>query len=328
MRASATRRERFWPYGFDELALVLEPDRAMLDGKHDVTVAYHAERHLLDLSAQPFETVEIELRLVVPAELIPRVFPADELTAPSGRLVVLQRCRHTRLRRAHDVGPVHEGVNHVAISIDRRDVLGTVELTPVLVRSSARSNERDGFASARTSRLASGRALEVRFEELGTPPGEFLDLRYESFKVGPPRFPFPTALYQLEFADTPTLWINSDHARVRAILDASGTVGRAARARDVVFGQIAHAVWSRLFWRSARDLVATGDVIYPWQDAVLDRLLKHVYPDSPDHTSRIEALRQDILVHDEDSVHARLDGALQDLLELPLHATSLAVELE
>jgi hypothetical protein len=56
-------------------------------------------------------------------------------------------------------------------------------------------------------------------------------------------------------------------------------------------------------------------------------MLPLVYPDVADQESRLEALRQDFVDGNEDDVLDRLDGGLQEDLDLARSATALAEEL-
>lgn len=170
--------------------------------------------------------------------------------------------------------------------------------------------------------------LEPR-ELLREPTGDFLDVRYKSFREkGPPQFPRIEALYQLEAdGEHPILWLDSDHQHVAPVLDDVANVGRMARLREILFDRIQYAVWLRLFQRAARDVSETGEPTYPWQRAVLGKLLPLVYPEIPDQESRMEALQRDLRDDNEHEVLDRLDTGLQEDLELGRIATALAEEL-
>jgi len=330
-RAITTRRQHFLPYRFDDHALVLRVERCVLDGTRDVTASYDAERSLLDLSSSRFKAVRLRLGVKVDAEVLASVFPRAEHASPPGQVAVTITCAATRVRRAVvlGTGALTAGVVQGELDLVRKDLHGTVELVPVLVRTSERSEDDDEFATTTGSRLATGRALEVRIDVGRTPRGEYLDIRYESFREqGPPQFPRPDAMYQLDCeGDAPVLWLNLDHSKICSVFDGTGMVGRVARVRDVLFAQISQAVWTRLFWRAARGVQRAGETVHDWEHAVLTRLLPRIYPEVPNHESRIEALRADLDGDADDLVLARLDGALQDLLEVAACATGLAEEL-
>lgn len=329
--AETKRRSRFLPYRFAESGLMMSVEHCTIDGHREPALPYDAERRLLDLSGSRVASVRVGLQVTCAESLFLEVFPADERGAPKAWVVVTVVCAATRQRRAVVLsdGVAASGTVRGEIEIAVRDTYGTVELTPVMVRQAQRADRDDGFATLAGSRIATGRPIELRVDKLRTPHGEYLDIRYESFGTrGPPQFPRPDALYQLDCdGDEPILWLNLDHARICAIFDAAGNVGRAARVRNVVFAQIAQAVWTRLFWRAARSLERIGESVLPWEDAVLAAWLPHVYPDVRDADSRRAALRADLGANGEDAVMARLDGALQASLEVARCAEALAGEL-
>ncbi len=318
IRGASTRTHRFLPYRYSDGGLVLVPRRCVLDGTRDVVSAYDEERHLLDLSPYRHDRLRLELAVTLADGVLAGVFPPDERAEPPGRIVVLIRCDTTRLRRHVELeGPLGAGI--ATVELVHADLIGTVELTPMLVRTRelASAPTEAGYASARGARIASGRPLELRIETLREPHGEFLDVRYESFREkGAPQFPRPDAVYQLECdGEHPILWLNSDHRQICPILDDVANVGRMARLRDLLFDRIQYAVWSRLFLRAARDHAELGEPAYAWEHAVLAKLLPLVYPEIADHESRLAALRSEVAEKNEDDLLARLDVGLQDGLQ-------------
>jgi hypothetical protein len=330
-RVVTTRRHRFLPYRYDEHGLDMGFVRCQLEGMRDAP-AFDTERRVLELSGERFNTAALRLAVTVEAALLEASFPPDERAHPPGRVVVLATCAATRVRRSIILsdGVLAAGRLEGTIELYARDLSGTMELVPMLLRSTERVGADDGYASAAWTRLASGRAIEVRIDAARPLHGEYLDIRYESFaEKGPPQFTYASALYQLDCnGDAPVLWLNTDHQRVAAVLEAAGTVGRAARLRDLLFQHMSVSIWTQLFWRSAHAVVETSETLYEWQDAVLARLLPKLYRDVPDPESRIEALREELDQDRADDVTARLDLVLQDDLEIATRAERLAEELE
>jgi hypothetical protein len=321
---------QFLPYRFESSGLAIHPRLCILDGNKELPAPFDEERHILDLSAYRLHSV----RLVCDVEILPRtlanVFPEDEWAKPIGTLLIVTRCEPTRLRRGRIVvaGELTVGHHEIAIELSHDEIVGSATLTPYLLRGTDRA-EVDQYASTRGHRIAAGRVAEVRFETIRPPTGEYLDIRYESFKTkGPPQFPNVDALYKLECdGEAPILWLNSDHERVCAVLDDAANVGRMARMRDVLFDQISQSVWLRLFMRAARDVADAGEAVFSWQDAVLARLLPYVYPHVPDQESRISTLVDDLREGNEHDLLDRLDGGLQEWLEIGKHTTALAEEI-
>lgn len=344
MASSSTTHERqFLPYRFKEHGIEVGIEGCWLDDR-PAKIAADAERHLLDLSGQPFARVAIALVATVPRNVLTAVLSPAELLAPPIKLLVLVRCAATRLRaqlelgtssalRApHDFAPddATRSARYTGrLTLARDDLRGAVEITGLLVRSENSLEHEAGRAAEANLRLASARTWELRIDPGPTPPGEYLDTRQEDFlQAGAIRFPEPEALYHLDCdGEAPILWINSRHHRVAGILHSAANTGRSARIRDVVFDRIEAAVWPRLFLRAARALHETGDPPFTWQAAVLRKWLPELYPQCGDHEGRLVALRQE-LDSAEGPLLDRLDLALQRQTRAAGHFDLLVQEIE
>ena len=328
--SSARRRHRFLPYRFEEQGLVARVARCVLD-QRPAGIAADRERHLLDLSTQRFTRAEIELAVTVPPEVLRAVVPADEHARPPVQVLALVSCGASRSRRAVQLAAELHGAGAYSgtIAIERADVTGAVEVTAMLVRA-LDGADGAGWAARTGERLASSRTWEIRVDASQAPRGEYLDIRYEDFaKVGPPQFPVPAALYQLECeSEAPILWLNTGSTRLANALSSDASIGRIARVRDATFDRIIAAVWARLFLRAMSNLGRTGEPTWPWQIAVLQQWLPRLYAGDPDHESRVESLRRELADGDADAVIARLDLAIQDEIESARVHEALVEELE
>jgi hypothetical protein len=126
--------------------------------------------------------------------------------------------------------------------------------------------------------------------------------------------------------ETPELWVNADHERIAAVLDSKGTVGRHARLREVMFDQIAQGVWTQLFLRVARDYVLNEETTYSWHDAVLDLVLRDVFPEVRSAVERRDRLTE--AWEDLPVLLTRLDAALQRRSDVSAHLSKLIEEAE
>lgn len=335
MARSARRRHRFLPYRFEEHGLAARIARCHLDAR-PAGVAADPERHLLDLSAQRFGRAEVELIVTVRPEVMSAVIPPDERARPPVQVLALVSCGPSRVRRAVPLAEVageagEAGAYAGVIAVERAEARGAVEVTAMLVRAAAAGAAgAPGFAGRAGDRLASSRTWEIRVDASAAPRGEYLDVRYEDFaRVGPPKFPAPAAMYQLDCeAEAPILWLNTASARLAGALASNASTGRLARIRDAIFDRISAAVWTRLFLRAMGELVRTGETAWPWQTAVLQRWLPRLYAEDPDHESRVESLSREVADGDADLVLARLDLAIQDELESARVHAQLIEELE
>lgn len=311
---TTTRTLRFLPYRYEPFGLEVTPLRSVLDKTREVK-ALSAERCLVDLVEERFETATIDLGVKLAPNLIASVFPPEEHSKPPGRLILALRCAPVRLRQVQIVAeaPLREQGFATKLTLRRSDLRGSLEIIPFLVRAAPAAREAPGLASVGGARLASGRPWEVRIDLLREIAGQYLEVAYVSFREqGRERFPWPENLYKLD-CDTPSpiLLLNSDHERIAEVLNSKGTVGARARIREVLFDAISHAVWTRLFLKAAHDVRDGDEPRYEWENAVLSRLLPAAYPEHADRESRIAALRADLEDGEPDRVLERLEGVLQ-----------------
>jgi hypothetical protein len=329
---TATRRHRFQPYRFGEHGVALAPTRCVLEGERAISLAPDQDRHVLDLSAHRFHAARLSFDIAVPPALLAAVFPPDEAAAAPARLALLLRCPSTRVRMAEPVvgPPLRAATYTAAVDLERPRLWGTVELSAVIIRESARHDRGDGFAAFAGARVADARPWEIRVDGVQAVRGQFLDIRYEDFRrAGPDQFPNPDALYQLDCdGETPILWLNSAHARICTSLDSVASIGSVARLRDVAFERIQHAVWTRLFASAARDVGRLGECPFDWQEPVLRMWLPRLYPDAGDHESRLAALAQELEEDDLAGILGRLDGLLQEEHQTARALDLLAEEME
>lgn len=345
MSSSTTKRQqRFLPYRFADLGILLRIENCRFDGQA-TKIEADTERHLLDLSIHTFGQVTISLVATVPNEVFASVLPSTELLAPPARVLVAVRCAATRLRRwleliedPLDPSPPPGPMESCAmaqrrytgeLSLERDDLRDIVELTGLLVRTDRSADNQAGRAAEAHQRLASARTWELKIDAGPPPPGEYLDTRQEDFsKADRSRFPDPDVLYQLDCdTEAPILWINSKHHRVAGVLHSTANTGRNARIRDAVFDRIEATVWPRLFLRAAHSLQKNQEVSFAWQAAVLRKWLPVLYPQHRDHEGQLFALKQE-LESDDGALLDRLDLALQRQTTVARHLDLIIEEIE
>lgn len=319
--SSATRLHRFLPHRYVEYGLQAHVTRCFFDGNERLTAAIDPERHLVSLVGQRFQRATVELSVALPPAVLALVLPPLEQRAPPVHVIAIVECHASRYRRGVVLSATEGGAPLLLagapclgqLELGREELLGSAEITILLVRAATGEAAGPGWAVERGARLASARGWEVRVDANASPRGEYLDIREEEFaRVGPPRFPQPDALYQLDCdGELVVLWLNSEKTRVAGVLHSEGTVGRRARLREVVFDRIYGAVWVRLFLRAVHDVVRLGEPSYPWQTAVLQKWLPGLYPEQQDHESRIEALRVEAAEGDVSELLGRLDLLIQ-----------------
>jgi hypothetical protein len=283
----------------------------------------------IDLASE-WSCARLELELTVPNRVISRVIAEPERVSPPVAGLITLRCDKTHLRERVCLRPwaqAEAGRFRSTLTLARDDLAAVVSLDAYLVRSAAAIEPVPGVASQLNTRLASARPLLLLIDESPIHSGNYLDIQYRSFAKDP-TLPASrhAALYRLELdREDPILYINSDHERIRAELDSKGTTGRRARMRDLVFERVAVGVWSQLIVSAAARLVEDGELVYAWEQAVLEQWLTRLYPDQIDDDTRRRCLERDYqrlpqLLHE-------LDLTLQTSGELAALATKLAEEL-
>ena len=327
-RDRRTKRERFLPYAYGRSGLAVELRGVRLDGRL-LEEGVDPQRRLVAIDEERWDTLTVELELTVSEELLGAVLPPHErVSAPVAALVIV-RCSDTKLRRGvvAEAPPGGVGVHVARVRVVHDEVRGGVELVPQLVRKRSARTPAGGFASVEGARLARARPWEVRLEPERSPEGRFLDVRYRSFSDDAVLMAVGDNLYQLECdQEAPILWVNSDHARIAAILNDRATTGRRARLREVFFDVIAQGVWTQLFLRAAMDVVERDEVVYPWEDAVLRELLPLMYPGPRTHPARRRRLVDSMDQLGIVGTVERLDSALQQKNELTRHMGRLIEE--
>lgn len=304
-----TKRERFLPYAYERFGLEIALHSVVLDEHRDVEVI-DSERRLVSVNDPQWRLLRLEGSVRVPASTLDRVFPEAERSAPPIRIVLAVRGPSTRLRRGLRLEPPDgERASSFTLELERADVHGTVEIVPYLLRDTAAPAAVPGFAYRTASRLASSRSWTVRVDRARDPAGEFLDTRYHPFSNDEQLRPFAHALYRLELSEQPTLWINTDHARLTDVLEEEGTRGPRARIREVAFDHISQGVWTQLFVQAALDL-RDGELVFAWEDTVLRELLPGVV-EGRTHRARVDALSLALRRGELPHLLSRLDAVLQ-----------------
>ncbi|MFW5921280.1 MAG: hypothetical protein ACOCUS_05515 [Polyangiales bacterium] len=328
-RDTRTKRERFLPHAYERFGMGLRVRRCTFDGER-VVDEIDAERHVVETDEETWDEVAMELEVTTREQVVAGVFPEHERRAPPAEVWVVVRCPESRLRRGERVGgepPVGAPVV-CELRLRRDELRGSAEIVPFLIRSRDADRPVPGFAPAAGARLASARGWELRVDRKRETPGKFLAVLFRSFREDDRLRAYASNLYHLDSdVESPILWINADHDKVRPVLEATGTTGKRARLREVFFDQIAHAVWTQLFARAAGHLVEPGELVYEWETSVLHELLPAMYPSVRNHDGRVEMLVRALDGgRGAPDVLEQLDHALQRKNEIATHMTRLVEE--
>lgn len=319
---SRTKRERFLPYAYERSGLTTHIESVRLDGITSDAVL-DTDRHLVVLDDAIWKEAHIDVKMTMHDTLLSRVLPEAERAEPPVAIVGVLRCSATRFRaRAFELSPTGSGL--ATITLHRDQVHGAVDLSALLVRTRDTDLRTPGFATVAGARLAAARTWELRLEKQRVVGGQFLDIRYCSFRGDDVLQPFAGNLYRLELDQaSPVLWINADQERITPILGDRGTTGKRARLREVFYDLIAQGVWTQMFLRAAEDLRTDGELTYDWEDAALRELLPSMFPELRSHALRVSALGRSLRSDGLSVTVERLDAALQRKNDISLHMTRL-----
>lgn len=317
-------RQTALPYPYRDNGLSLELEGYQIEKEQPVEFDEERESSTVDLAvdeSDPWERARLRGEVTLPEEVVESVYPREERSSPPGKLYVAVRCPDAIYRDRVDVdtsgteGRVDPGVHDVEVPLRSDRLRGEVRLIPFLVRSS--EGESDGtFATTPNVRLASGEPWTIVVDEEEESGNSLIDGEEAEFSEHD-HLPGEKRLYHLDFrnADSPKLWINSDHSRIADILHANGSVGAEARMRDVVLDQIQQGVWSQLVVRAISDVDEEGEPRHDWEQAVLNIFARDL-ADEDDVTQASIQLREEL--DDTEGVAVlmeRLDGSIQDYID-------------
>jgi hypothetical protein len=310
-----TRRKSFMPYRYDDRRLRLSITGYEVDGELH-TDGLDETRQRVDLTQfDDWERVRFNLEVKLPEAVITEVFPEQERDSPPGALVVALSCDDTYQRKSQLITR-HSltGTTTETISVTSDGVRNKLTIEPFLVRTTVMETPEPGYATELGARLAGAREWEVAIDEQGGPSGTYLQIEYRSFREWEYNGIEPDSVYYLDVdADPePLLHLNSDHDRLKRVLDSDGTTGPRARMRDAVFYTISTQVWSQLFLRAASVVTEDGETPRAWQQGVLEQFLSKIYPER-DREATLAQIRATI--HEDGDPAAllqRADMAIQD----------------
>jgi hypothetical protein len=321
-----TKRQRLFPYRYARLGLQADLESVVLDGAVHLGSTNRSAK-LVRLETRDWDHLSLTLQLRAPSEVLSDVLVSSEIETPPVEFLVAIRCDST-FHRTGVTGSaqLQEGDlrGEIDLELERRDFRGTIELTPYLIRTSDAETSEPGVAAKMGSRLASARAWEIRVDPKSRSKTQHLDINFVRFSQQKRFRDYKDRLYWLSAdAETPILWLNQDHAKVARALNSEGTVGVAARIRDVFFDLIASSVWVQLFVRAASAIDENGETTFEWHDGVLEELLPELFPEMDRESRRLEARRRVSNADELPQLLHEVDLVLQGRYEYARHMSAL-----
>ncbi|SFR53321.1 hypothetical protein SAMN04487947_2019 [Halogeometricum rufum] len=270
-----------------------------------------------------WDTLKLELEVTIPEGLLGKVFP--EFGKIPGMLVVAAHCRSTYLRERFVLArdPISSGTYSGTWEFDAQDVTGSLDLRPVLVRTTDRRDSTDSvnYATDAGVFVADGPEWRVEISDDEGEGEDLFEIRAKEFsdehESNPDsRFPPADHMYYLDLesdAERPVLWLNEDHERVLPLLrDPEGRYEKLTS--ELAWNQVMTPVWTRLVTIAAKEYDPDEEEwLYEWQGAVFDELNDELYED---HTPEKAAERlQEDLSDSVEQATKRIDDSVQALLE-------------
>jgi hypothetical protein len=230
----------FYPYrtAADCLDLRCECDQA------DVVVE---EGRVLMQNVPDDSEVTLRFHVFDRSDPLSAVLPEQERAEPPLKTLVIARSLGSRFRRSIALAKNDEGAWTGELSLAKRDVFGSIELEPVMLRTAP--GDTPGFAGHIGARLVWGPVVIVHLDDPPTSAGQHLEIRWDDFKTTSNswRRQHGESLYLLDMnADPPELWLNEAIPRFKPLAHTTGRRGRDMRVRNATFALIAAQVWTSL----------------------------------------------------------------------------------
>jgi hypothetical protein len=269
--------------------------------------------HVLDLrgkgpSAETALDAWRELRFEVEARLraseLARILPAGSDFRESTLLMLSVRCPTTKIRMpvVMDADPQTAGLWRGDIHLRRHDVKSRVEIQPFLARKTKIPDDVElpgAFARFAGATIGAGEPLVIQIDQAAASVACPFSIRWIDFRhasAGSWLNTHHASLFHVRFAGAqrPEVLLNSEHGKLRAILDANPGTGIQGALQKLLNLGIAEAVWMQLFNAAVAGISRDSDtdvVDEPegWRAEVLAPFLTTMFPDQ-DHQERVRAI--------------------------------------
>lgn len=278
---------------------------------------------------QPWRRLEIEVRADIPAKTLQGLLPKDSDPDNETALLVSTRCASTKYRRVVRLQPIDTAEWKGSTSVRREDVRSTVELHPLLVRTSSvpgADTEQVGVAVDTASILAEGRGIRLNIDETDRLGEEGPSISWQDFRASDDTWKkdHSSDLFCLEpEGEQPTVWLNSSYSQLKEILHGTEERGIDAALRHMANGLLAQTIWTQLFVTAATAVDVDeeiGEVEAPggWKGDVLEKFLPRLFPNESSEDERLREVVE--MLRSPDRIGAlmtKLGSAVQDVPDTP-----------
>jgi hypothetical protein len=279
-----------------------------------------------DVSEKKWDKLSFQLTAELATPELDRIL-GDSGTAEDLQMIVTIVCKATKFRHGVVLLKSGEGRWVGDAALARNDVRGTVQVNPILVRSTSVP----GTGQQRGTMLATGETVAIYID----PPHRMiegaLEVRWDDFAQSGNdwRKTHPSDVFHLEpYGDAPVLYLNDGHVQMRQLLDNDSKRGADAALRDVTAALIAQTVWTQLAVIALASIdhdPESGNAELPpggWQRDLLLAFLPRMYPGVADDLQARRAAADLDSVDGISGLMARVGSAVQDLVRTSKHVES------
>ena len=203
--------------------------------------------------------VTIRLHVLERDNPLGTVVSEHERSDPPLKMLVTARSLGSRFRRSIALTRDSEGEWTGELKLAKRDVFGSIELEPVIIRTKPGGDS--GFAGHVGARLAWGPIVVAYLDDPPSSAGQSLEIKWDDFKktLNSWRKDHEESLYLLDMnVEPPELWLNEAIPHFKNVAHSSGRRGREMRVRNATFAVIAAQVWTSLLGAVATNLARLG----------------------------------------------------------------------
>lgn len=332
--------KRFAPYPTsDRLSLSLSafddptrPGQVDFEGiQRESEIEMGKELPIYDVSGLDWARLTFRLEADLDPRELTRILP--DTADPKSNAVVLVSlvCKSTKYRHGLRLRPSGEARWVGDAVVSRSDVKGTVQLHPMLVRTTSVPGKR-GVDQRPGMILATGDPVALYTD----PPNRLIEgaieVRWQDFAKSKNdwREQHSSDVFHLEpYGAVPVLYLNEGHAQFRQLLDNNSKRGADAALRDVTAAMIAQTTWTQLAVAALGAIEydeESGEAELPgasWQRDLLIAFLPRMYASIADEM-QVRRAAEDFNDPADGlpALMARVGSAVQDLVRTSKHVES------
>lgn len=255
-------------------------------------------RRAYDLWQSKWRALDVELKLEQGQDALARVVHRGEDLLEVTRVVASIRCSSTKYRIVRQLAPDNDGTWRGRMRVNRALVRGAVEVAPLVFRRvQAPTSRMADRAVGIGALIGEGHPLVLRVDEAANPFEGGLPVRWEDFRASPDpwRKSHDDHVFALSFEPNPTLYLNSRHAHLQAVMNDPNAAGPASVAKAVALALVSQGTLMALF-EAALSMTEvdpeTGAREVPdgWARDAIFKLLPGMYPELGSRQARMDAL--------------------------------------